>query len=164
MGILGEFLDAYGPNRVPKSFRKGQKFEDYAESFFPESHYILLDKVPDYLANKARFIESSLKPDFTFRDKKNQRQFFVEAKYRSDLYKGKLEFCKNLDQLRRYKNYDRQHPVFLLLGLGGKPSYPEPIFLVPVKEVKYTGLYPSFLEDFLVEFDNLISSKELWRR
>ena len=164
MGIISAFQDAFGPNRKPKSFRKGEKFESYTESFFPDTHYVLLEKAPDFKANSKRFIEASLKPDFKFRDRKTNKEFYLESKYRSELFKGKLEWCKNIAQLKRYQQYNQEIPVFILIGLHGKPSCPDHVFLIPLSAIKYTGLFPSLFEKYEVEFEGVVSSRELWNR
>jgi hypothetical protein len=164
MGIISALQDAFGPGRKPKSFRKGEKFENYTESFFPDTHYILLEKTPNFEASNKRFIEASLKPDFKFRDRRTNNDFYVESKFRSGLFKGKLEWCKNIDQLKRYQQYDCEFPVFILIGLRGKPSRPDHVFLIPLAEIKYTGLYPSAFEKYEVEFEGVVSSRELWNR
>lgn len=161
MGIINVFRDAFGSNRKPKSFRKGEKFESYTESFFPDSHYVLLEKAPDFNANNKRFNEASLKPDFKFRDRYTKNEFYIESKYRSDLFKGKLEWCKNIDQLKRYQQYNWECSVFILIGLYGKPSCPDHVYLIPLSAIKYTGLYPSTFEKYEVEFEGVVSSREL---
>lgn len=164
MGIISFLQDAFGSDPRPKSFRKGEKFESYTESYFPESHYTLVERVHDFKVNSKRFIESSLKPDFKFRDKKNNKCFYIESKYRGDLFKNKVEWCKDLNQLRRYQEYNKECLVFILIGLGGTTYNPEKVFLIPLSAAKYTGLYLSLLKAYIVESHNLISSRDLWGR
>jgi hypothetical protein len=105
--------------------------------------------------------ESSLKPDFKFRDKKTKKEFYIEAKFRTGEYQGKIVWC-NDSQLKRYKQYNKETPVFLLLGVGGDPEYPEFLALIPLAAAKYTGLFPSYIEKYEVKLDKPILSKTLW--
>jgi uncharacterized protein YwqG len=164
MGIISAFRDIFGRDRRPKSFMKGEKFENCTESFFPESHYALVERTVDFKTNNKRFVESSLKPDFKFRDRRTNNEFYIESKYRSDLFKGKLEWCKDISQWKRYQDFDRMTPVFILIGLYGRPSSPDHIYLIPLNKIKYTGLYPSTIQDYELVIRGRVPSRELWNR
>jgi len=143
------------------SFYKGEKFEDYTKSLFPASHFDLLHRTPDYDPDSKQFDESCLRPDFKFKDKKTGFEFYVESKYRKAIYGEKLEWC-NYDQLKRYKEYDKEAPVFVLIGLEGKPYDPEFVFFIPLKEAPYMSLYDSVLRKHEREPYKKVKSKELW--
>src|SRR5690606_30562275 len=114
----------------PNSFSKGEAVEDYVRKFiFPKSDYDLVHRTHDYNANNDADTESSLKPDFEFRDKKNGQEFYVEVKWRMGAYNrnNKIEWC-NANQLKRYKAIDRtESKVFIVLGFGDKPTEPKEI-------------------------------------
>lgn len=148
---------------TPESFKLGQKFEDYVRKYlFVSDYYDLLERTHDYNTNKD-YVESSLKPDFTFRDKLTKKEFYVEAKFRTGLYKDKIMWC-NEKQLVRYLAYNKEKPVFLILGFGGDPDYPEFLSLIPLLQAKYTGLFPSHAEKFEIEVDKAVASKILWAK
>jgi len=148
---------------TPESFKIGQKFEDYVrEHLFVSNYYDLLERTHDYITNKD-YVGSSLKPDFTFRDRLTKKEFFVEAKFRTGLYNNKIMWCKE-KQLTRYLEYNKERPVFLLLGMGEKPEYPEFLALIPLAQARYTGLFPSHAEKFEIELKKAVSSKVLWRK
>ena len=163
--ILGKGLKAMVDEATtPASFRIGQKFEDYVRHvLFVEKYYDVLERTHDYNSNKRDYVESSLKPDFKFRDKWNKNEFYIEAKFRTGLYNEKIVWC-NDNQLLRYRQYNKQTPVFLMLGMGENPTYPEFLSLIPLTQAKYTGLFPSLAEKFEVKFDQPITSKILWSR
>ncbi len=132
----------------PESFYKGEEFENYVRKYiFPRDRYELLHRTHSYSDNKKDYIESSLYPDFLFRCKKTGRKFYVEAKYRSYFYPDYIQWAKP-KQFDRYKKINEKTPVILSLGLGGSPKDPELIFIIPVSKIKYTKLYPSFLEKY----------------
>jgi hypothetical protein len=51
-------------------------------------------KTHDFHENNKDYIESSLYPDYLFREKKSNIEFFVEAKYRENLFQGKVFWSK----------------------------------------------------------------------
>jgi hypothetical protein len=159
-GITAMIDDA----QKPESHKIGDAFETYVREFlFIQDYYTLLEKTHGYSTNRGDYVQSSLNPDYTFRDNYANRAFFVEAKFRSDLYNGKYVWC-NQNQLARYNECNRHCPVFIILGYGDDPSYPDNIFLLPLSKAKYTGLFPSYLERFQIEVDKPITSKFLWNR
>lgn len=146
---------------TPESFKIGEKFEGYVREFlFLSRHYDLLERTHNYTTNKD-YVISSLNPDFKFRDRDTKREFYVEAKFRSALYNGKIVWC-NESQLKRYSDINKNTPVFLILGFGEDPGYPDGVYLLPLSQAKCTGLFPSHVEKFQILPDQLITSKTLW--
>lgn len=150
----------------PKSFAKGEAFEDYVRSYlFHENHYELIHRTHDYNSNNNDYVESSLQPDFKFRCKKTGKEFFVEAKYKSnpEYFKDKIHWCEPY-QLKRYQKIDKHTKVFIILGFYGKPKKPEELFLFPLSAARFCGLYDSFLDKYGYEYlDEVIYSKTLWK-
>ena len=145
----------------PDSYVKGDEFEDFVRKYlFPISSYNLLHKTHDYAVNKDDFVASSKKPDFKFRARASGREFYVEAKYRSNLYKRAIDWCK-FYQLKRYHLIDRYIPVIIAIGIGGQSMLPEHVFLIPVKCIKDTKLYPSFLRKYELTKKRCVTEKEL---
>jgi hypothetical protein len=110
-------------------------------------------KTHDFYENKKDYIESSLYPDYLFRDKKSNQEFFVEAKYRENPYHHDMvEWCKDY-QFKRYRRFSKETriPVCIAIGLGGRPANPRQIFLVPLDRIEYSSLYPKFLEEYEIE-------------
>jgi len=148
---------------TPESFKMGQKFEDYVREYlFIDRYYDILERTHDYNTNKD-YVESSMKPDFKFRDRMTKKEFYVEAKFRTSEYQGKIMWC-NEKQLARYLQYHKEKPVFLILGMGEDPKFPEFLSLIHLSQAKYTGLFPSHAEKFEIEVDKPVSSKILWNR
>ncbi len=164
LSILGKGLQAMiNEATTPESFKMGEKFENYVrEHLFIKSYYDILERTHDYKTNKD-YVQSSLKPDFTFRDRWTKKEFYIEAKFRTRLYNNKIIWC-NDNQLKRYLEYNKEKPVFLILGMGENPNFPEFLSLIPLAQAKYTGLFPSHAEKFEIELDKPVSSKVLWER
>jgi hypothetical protein len=150
----------------PDSFIKGEAFEDYVRNkIFPKTDYDLVHRTHNYNSNNGDYVESSLKPDFKFRDKKNGKEFNVEVKWRMGVYnrENKIEWC-NDKQLKRYKAIDKnESKVFIVLGFGDKPTVPKEIVLFPISGCNYTGLYDSFLDRYSFYVDKPAFSGYLWK-
>ena len=75
---------------TPQSFKMGEKFENYVrESLFVKNYYDILERTHNYCNNNKDYVESSLKPDFKFRDKWSKKEFYVEANSGQAIIKGK---------------------------------------------------------------------------
>lgn len=132
----------------PIAYIKGEDFENcLRRTVFTKDNFDLVMKTHDFHENNKDYIESSLYPDFLFRDKKTNTEFFVEAKYREHLFKGKVYWCREY-QFRRYHKLTKDVPVIIAIGLGGRPDNPNHIFLVPLEKIEYIGLYPTFLAEY----------------
>lgn len=163
MGAIGRAMKAaWHELRKPASYAKGDEFERFIrKNLFPHVYYDLLHKNYDYLTSQYFYIESSKEPDFRFRSHKSGKEFFVEAKYRSHFYQWRLEWCKTY-QLRRYQVINKDTPIFIVIGVGGHPMAPERIFLVPLKDIKYTVLFQSFLKKYEISADQRVRENDLF--
>lgn len=150
--------------KKPQSFKDGDEFEKYVqEVMFPKRIYDLLEKTHSYTENKNQYVKSSLNPDFKFMDKSTKKMFYVEAKFRTTLLNGKIQWC-NDEQYKRYNLANKTVPVLLALDFyDSKADNSENDFLavLPLSEVKYTGLYPNFGKLYQVGYDAPITSRYL---
>jgi hypothetical protein len=129
-----------------ESFIKGETFENYVrEVLFPKENYKLLERTHSYESNKKDFVASSCKPDFTFLQKDNNFEFYVEAKYRSTVFFEKVKWCEHY-QFKRYNQYAEEKPVFIVIGYGGTPNNPDIVYIENIENIKYTELYLSVLK------------------
>jgi len=146
----------------PESFKIGEQFEKYVRDvLFTDSYYVLVEKTHDYNTNHKDYVEASLKPDFTFRDRRTNKEFYVEVKVRTTTLNNKIMWC-NQKQLDRYFEYNKQKPVFVILDCGDNAN--PYICLIPLNKAKYIGLFPSYTKQFQIDDNKPISSKELWNR
>jgi len=147
--------------KKPDSHVKGDDFEYYVEDYmFFKDNYKLIHKTQDYTANKNRYIEESKEPDYKFKSIKTGKEFFVEAKYRSRFHDDTVNWC-TFPQLKRYQEIDKNTPVYLALGIGGFANKPNSIFFIPLKDIKYTKLFRSFLKRYEVSVGSPISPSRL---
>jgi hypothetical protein len=147
-----------------ESVIKGEAFENYVREFiFPKEHFEMVERTHAYEANRKDFVKSSLNPDFKFFDKKRKKEFWLEAKFRSETYRGKLEWCSD-QQLKRYLECHKSTSTFVIIAVGGKPTLPESLYLLSLSQAKYTGLFETLLKRFEIPFDKAITSELLWNR
>ena len=145
----------------PETFVKGDNFEAYIRAhLFIKDRYDLIQRTHDYTTNKGDFVENTKEPDFKFRCLKTGKEFFVEAKYRSNYRDNAIEWCKPF-QLKRYREIDKKTPVFVTIGVGNESNSPRQIFFIPIKEIKYTKLFRSFLRDYEVSVNTPLDHRLL---
>jgi len=161
MGVFTRAIKAvWNEVNKPETFVKGDEFEEYVrKNIFPPNEYELLAKTHDYISNKKDYVQSSMEPDFKFRSRKKGKVFFVEAKYRSAYFDGKIE-CKSY-QISRYRDINKVTPVYVVVGIGNVPSSPEHIFLMPVKCIKYVQLFRNFLKEYEIRPEQGVSEEKL---
>lgn len=164
-GIISKGIKAMVDEaKKPATFKIGELIEQYVRDFiFTEDWYDLVYKTPDYNANKNDFAEISKNPDFIFRDRYTKKDFQVEVKYRSTLVDGKIVWT-NVNQLKRYQVAEKRSPVFVLLATGNDEEPLTKVYLIPLRAIKYTGIYPSFAAKYQIPIDESLPSKKLWGR
>ncbi len=148
---------------TPESFKKGEAFEEFVrKQLFTDDRYKLLHKTQGYSQNSRDYVEDSQQPDFTFQCLDTKRNFYVEAKYRNAVNeKGLLQYA-NPGQYERHKRLNSEQPVFICLGVYGKPNSPDFVFLIPITRIKSVYLSEDFLEEFEIPTKSPIGSKKLW--
>ena len=145
--------DNFDENKV-----KGDAFEKYVVLKFDTGYFIIKEWRSDKMVNGMYAVSNhfpDLEIEFNFRKKNIQDTFAVECKYRSDYYKNSVEWAQDY-QLGNYKKYAAaiKVPVFIVIGVGGKPEDPAELFIVPLQEVKKTILTKDFLSSFKIEDKN----------
>jgi hypothetical protein len=130
------------------SFDKGELFETYvADELFKASQYDLIHRTNSHDQNESRFAEHTLKPDFKFRCKKTQQEFYVEAKFRSGFNaKDRIEVI-SYGQIERFKIIQKEEntPIFIAVGYGGMSDNPNDVSLIKLDDLEYLELYKSVL-------------------
>lgn len=146
---------------TPESFKKGEKFEAFTrEVIFPQAKYKLLKQTHNYSQNSKDYVEESLEPDFLFECKETGRQFYVEAKFRSDTYDGSIQFSYKA-QFERYKEIGKTNTVFVIIGIGDNPSKPEHVCLMPLDDIGNISLTESFLEKYTIANNRAVAISKL---
>lgn len=117
--------------------KSGDDFEKFVVQKFSHNYFRLKEWAGDKYINGI-YAETTLQPDLVmeFSLKGEISQFAVECKYRSDFHKGGIEFA-TMEQCHRYSDFaeNRNIPVFIAIGVGGKPDNPQYFYVVPLSEL-----------------------------
>lgn len=118
--------------------KKGYEFEKYVVKKFDKTYFKILQWQSDKF-HAGHFPLNNLHPDMVFQytDSRTTRKFAVECKWRAELFKGRVELAR-MDQLNNYKEFSNRErmPVFIVLGLGGTPTAPENVYVIPLDEIR----------------------------
>jgi hypothetical protein len=147
-----------------ESVRKGKAFERYVQEGFKAQYYDWIDSRSDDRYNGESPL-SNRYPDFVFElrscETKGNRTFAVECKYRSKLIiSNKMHPIFRSRQLKNYKNYSEKYnrPTFVILGVGGDPSFPEDVYIIPLDKLQ--KLNGKFMESVGIHSSDLRAYKK----
>lgn len=138
--------------------KKGLEFEKWVIGKFPEKYYKLIDWKGDKIVD-GRYPESSRFPDLEFELQLSngalKEKFSVECKWRKAFHDGKIHWASQ-EKIAIYNTYakDRGQAVFLVLGVGGEPSAPERVYVIPLEKAQKTNLTEGAIESFLKKDPN----------
>lgn len=117
--------------------RKGRQFEEWVVSQFPKPEYTIKEWRADKFKD-GTYAESTRYPDLEVELKwKNTTHLFaVECKYRSSISDG-FEWASQ-EKIDIYNKYaqDRHIPTFIIFGIGGSPSAPAEVIIVPLEKLQ----------------------------
>jgi hypothetical protein len=124
---------------VNKEYEKGLAFENYiVEQFARDKNFTLQEWRSDKF-HQGIFPQSNRDPDLVYQYvyKDFVRTFSVECKYRSSsLFNSTVRLMRE-DKYRIYEAFHRtKMPVYIALGVGGKPNRPKEVYLIPFDHVK----------------------------
>ena len=145
------FVQAPGPNQND-AFNwkeKGDNFEKYITQKFDRNIFKLLEWRGDKYYEGVYAMTNHL-PDMEWELNTHGEKacFAVECKYRSKYDElGQITIC-NSHQLQNYHAYSKRRdiPVFIVLGVGGKPFSPDELFILPLKKVHLNIISRTFLQ------------------
>lgn len=140
-----------------ESFEKGEAFESFVHNvIFTKDKYDTISKTHNFNQNLKIYIEDSLKPDFKFRCKKSLKEFWVEAKFRSNYnHEDKLDLF-GAEQFHRFKEIDQsENLVLVAVGVGGTASNPAALSLIPIENIGFRSPYKSLIKKFEIDIKSI---------
>jgi hypothetical protein len=116
------------------SYTKGRLFEEYIISLFNKKHFQIDEwRRSEPLADLSKLINYGY-PDLEmiFKGVKSYK-FAVECKWQCEFKEGKIEWA-SMKKIARYQEFENKMriPVFVAIGIGGKPSEPDKLFVTPL--------------------------------
>lgn len=122
---------------------KGDAFENFVVKQFNKKYFTLQEWRGDKYV-EGTYPVSNHFPDLevAFELKEVKDHFALECKWRKDYFKGAIEWAKDY-QFSNYKEYAEKTklPVYVVIGVGGIPSVPNELFVLPLADIKYSSLY-----------------------
>ena len=128
---------------------RGVTFEGYVENLFDKKEWRIAES--NAYRKLGRWVELYSNPDFVFIHRKTNKRIAVECKYKSVSPKeDERFFWAYEDQIENYQSFSAKTgtPVFVVIGMGGRPKNPKKIFLAPLSLVKYPDVKMDYLQKF----------------
>ena len=139
---------------LPVEVLKGREFEDFVLELFDlyeTKAYSLLEWRSDKSTGEVNPVSNSY-PDFVLEYKEGRKKiiFSVECKWRTSIPMRITEPLVEPEQLTRYKEYaaEKGQKVYIILGVGGEPSMPEDLYIVPLDSFEEAQSKPSMFKQF----------------
>lgn len=130
--------------------KSGDDFEKFVVQKFNPRYFKLKEWAGDKYVDGI-YAETTLQPDLLFELTLQGKTagFAVECKWRSDFMQGGIEFATKT-QFRRYREFGRKRnmPVFIAIGVGGKPESPKYFYVVPLSEVNSNFIVQNSLSSY----------------
>ena len=136
--------------------KAGLDFEKFVVQKFDKKYFQIRNWAGDKFV-EGRYADTTTQPDIQLLLKLgvNSYPFAVECKWRSEP-KGDFIHFANDGQLERYKTFAKQEncPVFIALGIGGKPSSPAELYILPIQELNKPVLHRAGIGKFRKKVDS----------
>ena len=128
---------------------KGNAFEAYIADILKGCHIKIKQWNQGTVTSAGAMGENALNPDFYVNQPygNSSIEYWLECKWRKDI-KGKFTFPEA--QIERYRKtqHDSKRKVFFIFGIGGEPSNPGSVYIVPLDSVKECSVTREDLKPF----------------
>jgi len=136
--------------------KAGLDFEKFVVQKFDKKYFKIWNWAGDKYV-EGRYADTTTQPDIQLSLKLRgiSYPFAVECKWRSEP-KGDFIRFANDDQLERYKAFaqNENYPVFIALGIGGKPSNPAELYILPIQELNKPVLHKAGIGKYRKKVDS----------
>ncbi len=135
--------------------KAGLDFEKFVIQKFDEQYFRIRNWAGDKFVN-GRYAETTTQPDIqlSLNLGRNSYPLAVECKWRKQSEGDFIRFA-NEGQIERYKKFsgEENYPVFIVLGVGGKPTNPDELYVIPVTVLNKPVLHKSGLWKYRKKVD-----------
>ena len=139
---------------MPEEVLKGREFEDFVLELFDlgdSRAYSLIEWRGDKSNGEIAPVSNTY-PDFVIEYKKDniKKRFAVECKWRASIPRYMSKPLLATEKIERYQEYAKEANmnVNIILGVGGEPSMPEELYIVPINNFQQVASKPSMLKDY----------------
>ena len=139
---------------LPEEVLKGREFEDFVLELFDLNEtktYSLLEWRSDKSMGEISPVSNTY-PDFVleYKEGRRKKKFAIECKWRASIPKRFTQPLFEPEQITHYQEYavEKAQKVIIILGVGGEPSMPEELYLIPIDAISQVQSKPSHLKKF----------------
>ncbi|OOG76463.1 hypothetical protein [Algoriphagus sp. A40] len=136
--------------------KAGLDFEKFVVQKFDRKYFDIRNWAGDKFV-EGRYADTTTQPDvqLSLKLRGNSYPFAVECKWRNQP-KGEFVRFANDGQLERYKTFGQRenYPVFIVLGIGGKPSDPAELYIIPLLDLNKPILHRGALGKYRKKVDS----------
>ncbi|AFL83156.1 hypothetical protein Belba_0498 [Belliella baltica DSM 15883] len=141
---------------IDVNVKAGLDFEKFIVMKFNKDYFVIKQWAGDKYV-EGRYAETTLDPDLQLELKLGNKRFpvAVECKWRSNV-KGDFIRFANDGQLERYQAFETRTkmPTFIALGVGGIPSSPDALYIIPVSAFKKPIQHMANISKYWKPMDN----------
>ncbi|OOG68748.1 hypothetical protein B0E43_21980 [Algoriphagus sp. A40] len=136
--------------------KAGLDFEKFVVQKFDSKYFDIRNWAGDKFV-EGRYADTTTQPDIQLSLKLRgiSYPFAVECKWRNH---PKGDFVRFADdrQLERYKTFGQRenYPVFIVLGIGGKPSDPAELYIIPIHDLNKPILHQGAMRKYRKKVDS----------
>ena len=150
------------PEEENNYYKIGADFEKYCLGLFPPKYF----DVEHYTTGNAelgRYVRDCINPDIRLVSKDTNESFWIECKYRSNLEYNESLYFADKQKIERYKKIETESkiPVFIMAGVGNKPTNPERIYLFDLKRFPYEHIFSKILTQAEIQQNYFRSLKDI---
>jgi hypothetical protein len=136
-----------------ESVAKGTEFEKFIVQRFDPSYFTLIEWRSAKSVNNVFPIMSKF-PDLELYYQSGLEESFIaiECKWRE--YFKKEQVCLDKFHLENYRHYESVTGIdtYLVLGIGNTPSFPNAVYIIPLKEIANEVLHEFAIHNYLRKF------------
>ena len=137
----------------PDDLLKGREFEDFILELFDIENtktFSLIEWRGDKTSGTIS-PQNNHYPDFVidYSDKPSTYRFAIECKWRNYKPRKTTDIFSN-EQIENYRSFSKSKniPVFIVFGIGGQPSQPEELYIIPLARISEIINNKSSLREF----------------
>jgi hypothetical protein len=142
---------------IDKNQKAGYDFEKFIVAKFNKKYFSIQNWASDKFVD-GRYAEANLHPDIQLTLKLDGVGYplAVECKWRKEPKSEFVQFAEP-DQLKRYQEFETKsgNPVFIALGIGGKPSAPKSLYIIPIQAFQNPVQHLDNLSKYKKDIDKL---------
>lgn len=127
---------------------KGLLFEKYVVGKISRKEYRIVEWQGDKYHNGI-YAESNMRPDLLLSKRDRNATLAIECKWRRNTESKSVQWSEPA-QLERYRNFQKKESVavYVVIGIGGEPSEPKELYIVPLNSMKHHYVYKDYLKRF----------------